>query len=125
MVSHAKPTDIINRLYDEFLKGNSEVVYDLADSAYHSHTEKSEVDPETLKLSCERMMAAMKDLRREILFEFNERDVGSVVHRYYWTDEETGEPKSLRSSDTYRLRDGKLLEHWGVLQFEDELELST
>jgi predicted SnoaL-like aldol condensation-catalyzing enzyme len=103
------------------LRGNFAIVYELADQEYHSHTEKSEVDPESLKLSCERMMVGMRDIRREVLFEFSDGDVGSVVHRYYWTDEESGDRKSLRSSDTYRVRNGKLLEHWGVLQLENDL----
>lgn len=117
-----KPTDIINQLYDELLKGNSAVVYELADPEYHSHTEKFEVDPKTLKISCERMMESMEGIRRKVLFEFNDADTGIVVHRYWWTDRETGEHRSLRSSDIYRVRDGKLLEHWGMLQFDDPVE---
>ena len=122
MPNGPKPTDIINRFYDEILIGNSDIAYELADPEYRSHTEKFEVDPETLKVSCERMMESMDDISRKVLFEFNDADTGVVVHRYWWTDRETGERRSLRSSDIYRIRDGKLLEHWGMLQFDDPVE---
>ncbi len=125
MSNDQKPTDIINRFYEEVLIGNFDIAYELADPEYHSHTEKSEVDPETLKTSCERMMESMQDLSRKVLFEFNDQDTGIVVHRYWWTDSNTKERHSLRSSDIYRVRDGKLLEHWGMLQFDDPVEATA
>lgn len=123
MPTGLKPTDIINHFYDEVLIGNFDIAYELADPEYHSHTEKLEVNPEALKVSCERMMESMEGLNRKVLFEFNNQDTGIVVHRYWWTDRNTKERRSLRSSDVYRIRSGKLLEHWGMLQFDDPVEV--
>ena len=75
------PTDLINRFYDEMFAGNFQYALTAADPDYRSHTESCEVDPASLLESCRRMIEPLADWRREVLFEFNDGNVGVVIHR--------------------------------------------
>jgi predicted SnoaL-like aldol condensation-catalyzing enzyme len=112
-----RPTELINRFYDEMFAGNFAYALVAADPAYRSHTEACEVDPASLLESCRRMIEPLGERRREVLFEFNDGDLGVVVHRCTGRMPD-GSPFSVRSADVYRVRDGRLLEHWGILQSE-------
>ena len=111
------PTDLINRFYDEMFAGNFQYALTAADPDYRSHTESCEVDPASLLESCRRMIEPLADWRREVLFEFNDGNVGVVIHRCTGRQPD-GSMLKVRSADVYRVREGKLLEHWGVLQSE-------
>ena len=113
----ARPTDLINRFYDEMFAGNFQYALTAADPDYRSHTESCEVDPVSLLESCRRMIEPLTDWRREVLFEFNDGNVGVVIHRCTGRHPD-GSVLKVRSADVYRIREGKLLEHWGVLQSE-------
>jgi predicted SnoaL-like aldol condensation-catalyzing enzyme len=63
------------------------------------------------------MIEPLTDWRREVLFEFNDGNVGVVIHRCTGRHPD-GSVLKVRSADVYRVREGKLLEHWGVLQPE-------
>ncbi len=112
-----RPTDIINRFYDEMFAGNYQYALLAADPRYHSHTESCEVDPISLMDSCRRMIEPLTNRRREVLFEFNDGNVGIVVHRCTGTQPD-GSVFRIRSADVYSLCEGRLLEHWGILQPE-------
>ncbi|MCA8897027.1 MAG: hypothetical protein KDA48_17340 [Amphiplicatus sp.] len=116
MNKEVKPTDLINRFYDEVMCCNFDYALSAADPTYFSHTEKGEVDPATLALSCKNMMAPLENAKREVLFEFNDGELGVVIHTCSATLRETGEPFKIRSADVYRVQNGKLMEHWGILQ---------
>jgi predicted SnoaL-like aldol condensation-catalyzing enzyme len=112
-----RPTNLINRFYDEMFAGNFRYALTAADPAYRSHTEACEVDPESLLESCRRMIEPLTERRREVLFEFNDGDLGVVVHRCAGRLPD-GSMLCVRSADVYRVREGRLLEHWGILQSE-------
>lgn len=114
-----KPTDYINRFYDEMAKHNFAYALEAAVPDYYSLTERHEVDPESLMQSCKDMAEGMSDLRRRVIREFNDGDYGVVLHEYSWVDEGSGKRLKLRSADMYQIRDKKLACHWGALQLED------
>jgi len=113
-----KPTALINELYDELLAGNHAVVERLVAADYYSHTESREVDRASLLESCIEWMAPFHSLRREVILEVNEGDRGVVFHRVRAIERQTGREVRMRSADAYRVRDGLLCEHWGVLMTE-------
>ncbi len=112
------PSAIINDFYEEIFARNFDVALTAAAPSYFSHTEPNERDPASLRESCARMMEGLTDVTREVLFEFNDGDIGAVIHRCTGKSALTGDEVKMRSADFYKVEGGKLLEHWGALQFE-------
>ncbi|MFC7047962.1 nuclear transport factor 2 family protein [Emcibacter nanhaiensis] len=121
-MSDKTPTDLINRFYEEMLAERFDYALDAADPAYHSLTEISEIDPQSLRASCAAIADDIVDLKRRVFKEFNNGNEGVVLHEYTGRSKATGKIVRLRSADYYEVRAGKLLVHWGALQFEEPAE---
>jgi steroid delta-isomerase-like uncharacterized protein len=122
----------IERLFDEVLnRGKLEFLYELIPEDYVDHSPVPGQEPGAtgVRKKIEAMRAAFPDL------QFYLEDIIAqdrmVAARYHWQGTQSGEfmgmPASgrkvdVKGMDFYRLKDGKLVEHWDSI---DQLGLLT
>ncbi|MEP6995467.1 MAG: ester cyclase [Acidobacteriota bacterium] len=116
---------LIRRLFDEVLNGGKLGLLDqLVGSSYveHNPVANQAAGGAGVRVKIEAMKAAFPDLRFTLEELIAEGEI--VAARYYWRGTHkgtflgiapTGRRLSVRGMDFYRLEDGRLIEHWEIV----------
>ena len=115
---------LVQRLYDEVAgQGNIDLIDELVDENMIEHEEFPGVEPnrEGVKAVFRLFRSAFPDLRFEALQSVEEGDLVCVMARITGTHREefmgmpaTGKPIDVTAFDLLRIRDGRIVEHWGL-----------
>lgn len=121
---------IIKRLTDEaFLGGNLSVIDELIADGFVDHDAPPGVPPtkEGFRMIAEMVTTAFSD--REAEFDdYDDTSDGCVVESWAMTATHTGEAMGIapsgqrvrvRGMELFRCADGKVVEHWGVVDMSD------
>jgi len=126
-------SDTINRLTNEvFLAGDFSKFDDLVDDRYTDHDPMPGMadDKKGLRDTAE-MVVATFDNRKMAMHELVETSDGRLVENWIMTGTHVGEAMgipvsnqdiSVRGMELWKVADGKVVEHWGVIDIGDVLE---
>ena len=125
--------DVINRLTNEvFLGGDFSSFDDIADDGYVDHDPMPGVadDKKGLRDMAE-MVVATFDNRKMVMHELVETSDGRLVENWIMTGKHVGDAMgipasnqdiSVRGMELWKVANGKVVEHWGVVDISDVLE---
>jgi steroid delta-isomerase-like uncharacterized protein len=124
----ARPTDVAKNFYQTvFQTGDTEAVAVLVADGFVDHAPwpGQPATREGLQAGTAEMRSAFPDLRVEPLKMIEEDDKVAVVVRISGTQHgefmghtPTGSTFEIEGVDILRIREGKLLEHWGVMDVQ-------
>jgi len=126
-------SDAINRLTNEvFLGGDFSKFDDLVDDSYTDHDPMPGIadDKKGLRDTAQ-MVVATFDNRKMAMHELVETSDGRLVENWIMTGKHVGEAMgipasnkdiSVRGMELWKVANGKIVEHWGVVDIGDVLE---
>jgi predicted SnoaL-like aldol condensation-catalyzing enzyme len=126
-------SDVANRLTDEvFMDGDFSNFDDLVDDSYVDHDPMPGIadDKKGLRDTAE-MVVATFDNRKMTMHELVEMNDGRLVENWIMAGTHVGEAMGIppsnqdvtvRGMEIWRVENGKLAEHWGVVDISDVLE---
>jgi predicted SnoaL-like aldol condensation-catalyzing enzyme len=126
-------SDVANRLTDEvFMGGDFSNFDDLVDDSYVDHDPMPGIadDKKGLRDTAE-MVVATFDNRKMTMHELVEMNDGRLVENWIMAGTHVGEAMGIppsnqdvtvRGMEIWRVENGKLAEHWGVVDISDVLE---
>lgn len=128
--------DLVRRLTDEvFIKGDIAAIEDLLSDSFIDHDPMPDVPgtKEGMRRIAEMVVAAFSD-RTAQMDDYLETTDGKVVENWAMTGRHTGDgfpiPPSgqdirVRGMEIWRCDDGKIVEHWGVVDMSDVFMKAT
>jgi len=126
-------SDVIRRLTDEvYVAGDISKIDDLIDDGFVDHDPMPGMaDDKKGQREMAEMVVATFDNRKFPMHELVETTDGRVVENWIMTGKHVGEAMgippsnqeiSVRGMELFRVADGKIVEHWGVVDIGDVLE---
>ena len=125
-------SDVVNRITAVFMEGDFSNFDDLVDDGFVDHDPMPGMaDDKKGQRDVAEMVISTFDNRRMSLHELAETDDGRVVESWRMEGKHVGEALgippsnqdiSVRGMELWRVANGKIVEHWGVVDISDVLE---
>lgn len=125
-------SDVVNRITEVFVGGDFSDFDDLVDDGYVDHDPMPGIadDKKGLRDMAEMVVATFSN-RKMTMHELVEMSDGRLVENWIMSGTHIGEAMgippsnqdvSVRGMEIWRVADGKVAEHWGVVDIGDVLE---